>query len=77
MHDEATILEAPEGNPFLTIVAVLGTDANAGSLLAWIAFGHDAKWHVKSATDLPNRGERSRYGQVANKHHPTTNTALW
>lgn len=55
VRDRATILEAPEGGSFLTLVDVQAKDADSAVAAAWAAYGVEPKWPLISTGDLADR----------------------
>ncbi len=51
----ATIIEAPEGDSHMALVDVHAKDADAAAAAAWAAYRPDAKWPLKTSTDVANK----------------------
>jgi len=51
----ATILEAPEGDSWITLVDVQSSGPDEALAAAWKAYKPEAKWPVKVSNDLPDR----------------------
>src|SRR5664279_258344 len=56
----ATILEAPEGDSWITLVDVQSSGPDEALAAAWRAYKPEAKWPVKVSNDLPDRDAWSR-----------------
>jgi CubicO group peptidase (beta-lactamase class C family) len=56
----ATILAAPEGDSWIALVDVQGSNADEALAAAWRAYKPNAKWPVKVSHDLPDRDSWTR-----------------
>ena len=55
VKDDATILEAPEGDSWVALVDVQAKTGEEALAAAWKIYKPDAKWPVKVTNDLPDR----------------------
>ena len=55
VRDQATILDAPEGNSHLALIDVKAADADAAVAAAWKQYGVEPKWPLINTNDLANR----------------------
>ncbi|MPY87978.1 MAG: serine hydrolase [Luteitalea sp.] len=65
----AVILEAPEGDSHIALIDVRAKDADAAVDAAWAAYGKDATWPLKLATDRP---PRDGWEQIRNYEYETS-----
>ncbi|HSP34765.1 MAG TPA: serine hydrolase domain-containing protein, partial [Thermoanaerobaculia bacterium] len=55
VHDQATILESPEGNSRIALVDVKAADADSAVKAAWTQYGIDPKWPLVDTNDLADK----------------------
>ncbi len=54
VRDQATILEAPEGNSHIALIDVKAKDADSAVAAAWAQYG-ELKWPLLNTNDLPDK----------------------